>query len=212
MSISMSEQLLLHYLVDFENYLIDGQEDPNFISTWINSVTNDELWSKLMELSFEENQLKLYFEDLDIEQTERYFSFGVACIVCFVQKNFTGPDLPKHVEDFFSSSTFAKVDFNKLLSLNNEDINVNAEYPQLLTAAKVIFQTCIFNETLNLWWTWRSIIIHQQILDELSPTLLSTADRLRKDINKLALEGMLTIVYYFARYTDNGMSVSVLIW
>lgn len=190
MSITISEQLLQHYLVDFENYIIDEQEDPNFTNVWTNSVTNGELWSKLIELSFEENQLKLYFEDLDIEQKEKYFSFGVACIVCFVQKNFTGPDFPKQVEDFLSSSTFTKVDFVKLLSLNNEDINVNAEYPQLLTAAKLIFQTCIFNETLNLWWTWRTIIVHQQILDEFSPTLLSTADRLRKDINKLALEGM----------------------
>lgn len=124
------------------------------------------------------------------------------CALC--RKTLLGRIFQNRLKIFFSLTTFTKVDFKKLLSLNNEDINVNAEYPQLLTAAKLIFQNCIFNETLNLWWTWRTIIIHQQILDELSPTLLSTADRLRKDINKLALEGTY-VIYYF-----NKISITLL--
>lgn len=185
---SLSDDLLKYYLVDFEN-CVDVEDGPVKLSTWTELVINPDNWEKIIYLSFDENQLKSYFETLDEEKRKHYFTFGVACLICFIQRNFTGPDFLKDIAEFLKTDLFSDIDFIKVLALNNEDINVNTEYPQLLAASKIIFQTCSFNETLSLWWSWRATIIHQQILDELSPALLSTADRLRKEISKLELSG-----------------------
>lgn len=109
------------------------------------------------------------------------------CISTFVQQNFTGPKLPQDLCDFLESSLFADTDFRQLLTVNNEEINVNTDYPALLVAARCVFQNCDFNNLLNLWWCWRCLIIHQKILDDLSPSLLSQADRLLKEMENLPI-------------------------
>ncbi|KAG5890129.1 hypothetical protein JTB14_027796 [Gonioctena quinquepunctata] len=76
---------------------------------------------------------------------------------------------------------FTTVEFSKLLSVNNEDININTKFSSLLVVSKFIFEWCGINNNINNWWYWRSILIHQEILEELSPTLLSDADRLYKN-------------------------------
>lgn len=195
---SLSNDLLKYYLVDFENDTGLDNESAVQLSTWTDLVINPENWEKILYFSLDETQLKSYFETLDEDKQKHYFTFGIACLICFIQRNFTGPDFLKDIAEFLKSDLFLNVDFVKVLALNSEGINVNTEYPQLLAVAKVIFQTCNFNETLNLWWMWRVTIIHQQILDELSPTLLSTADRLRKDISKLVLNGEL--MYSFLNF------------
>lgn len=198
---SLSDDLLKYYLVDFENITDSNSESAIDLSTWTGLVTNADNWEKILYLSLDETQLKAYFETLDEDNRKHYFTFGIACLIFFIQRNFTGPDFGKDVAEFLKSDLFSTIDFVKVLALNSEDINVNTEYPQLLAVARVIFHTCNFNETLNLWWMWRVTIIHQQILDELSPTLLSIADRLCKDINKLILNGkyvfVLLIISYF---------------
>lgn len=192
------EDTLRYYLGDYENCPDIEKENSKLSSLWIDKITDANNWTKLIELCFDESQLKTYYEGLDSEEIEKSFSFAVSCILCFVQRNFTGPDLPKSVAKFLSSDIFKGIDFPKMLSVNNEEINLNTELPQLLVAAKVIFQTCQFNDALNLWWMWRVTMIHQQIFDELSPTLLSVGDRLRKELLKLTLNGKFILSNYIS--------------
>lgn len=104
----------------------------------------------------------------------------MACLITFTQANFTGPHPSEKVVHFMKSELFQGQDFNKMLSYNTEEINCKTQCPQLLVTAKIIFEWCIVNSVVNIWWYWRALYLHQQVLDELSPALLSDADRLYK--------------------------------
>ncbi|RZB40455.1 tetratricopeptide repeat protein 27, partial [Asbolus verrucosus] len=123
------------------------------------------------------------------EEREEYFNFGIACFTYFLQANFTGPQLPKVIDEFLNGDKFSNIDFATRLSMNNEDINVNTKYPVLLVVSEIIFDCCVINRIVNLWWCCRALMVHQDILDELSPTLLSNADRLYKLIQTISIEG-----------------------
>ncbi|ENN73565.1 hypothetical protein YQE_09814, partial [Dendroctonus ponderosae] len=114
------------------------------------------------------------------DKTRLTLQFGMSCLITFTQANFTGPHPCEKVVNFLKQDMFKKQDFHKMLSYNNEEINCKTEFPQLLATAKIIFEWCIVNSIINIWWYWRALYLHQQILDELSPSLLSDADRLYK--------------------------------
>lgn len=189
-----SEKLMKVLLMDLDN-ANDVQEtqetesESPMLRIWKTFIPHTAYWKKLISLSFDDSQGKAYFESLNSEQIQAYFTFGVACLVNFVQVNITGPSFPKHIEEYLNSDFLKNNNFSHYLSVNNEDINVNTKYPCLLVAAKYIFKHCKLMPLLNCWWQWRSIIIHQQILDELSPSLLSHADNLQKEIKTLSIEG-----------------------
>ncbi|XP_023018617.2 tetratricopeptide repeat protein 27 [Leptinotarsa decemlineata] len=143
-------------------------------------VACEDNWKIFFDQSFDKSQLKIHFSSLTEDERIKIFKFGISCIICFVQINFTGPDFSNTVEDFLKKDIFEPFSFHKLLSVNNEDINVNTKSPSLLVVSKLIFECCPVDNNINNWWYWRSILIHQQILDELSPTLRSDADRLYK--------------------------------
>lgn len=185
---SLSDEFLNYYLTDFENCVDRGKLDL-LKNAGSELVTCPDNWKTLIQLNFDETKLKAFFKNSDEEKRTHYFTFGIACITHFVQRNFTGPSFAQEIGEFLNSDLFTGEEFAKLLAVNNEDINVNTEFPQLLVAAKSVFNCCHFNEVINLWWNWRATIIHQQILDELSPSLLSAADRLEKEILKLPLTG-----------------------
>lgn len=185
---STSDDFLNPYLTDLEN-CVDREKLDSLKNAGSELVTSSDNWLNLIEANFDENKLKTFFSNLGKEKQIHYFNFGIACLTHFVQRNFTGPSFSQEVGEFLSSDLFSAVEFQKLLSVNNEDVNVNTEFPQLLVAARAVFSCCQINETVNLWWNWRAIMIHQQVLDELSPSLLSAADRLEKDILKLSLTG-----------------------
>lgn len=185
---SLTAEFLNYYLTDFEN-CVDTEKLELLKTAGSELVTCSDNWKDLIELNFDETKLKVFFKELDEEKRTHYFTFGVACITHFVQKNFTGPNFEAEIGKFLSSELFAQVEFAKLLTVNNEDINLNTEFPQLLVAAKAVFNCCHFNEAVNLWWNWRATLVHQQVLDELSPALLSSADRLEKELIKLPLTG-----------------------
>lgn len=208
---SISEDLLNYYLTDFENCVDTDKLEP-LKKAGSDLVTCADNWKEIVGAGFDEYQLKTYFENQDDEKRLHYFTFGIACLTHFVQRNFTGPDFPHDIGEFLSSDLFTGTDFTKLLAVNSEDINVNTEFPQLLAAAKVIFSSCHFNEILNLWWTWRATIIHQQVLDEPSPTLLSTADRLRKEIYKLPLSGRFAFEVFVFVFTINSQDTTAGLW
>ncbi|GJQ84206.1 hypothetical protein Trydic_g2878 [Trypoxylus dichotomus] len=188
-----TEKVLKVLLIDYDNCKdVEENEENDYhlpkLRIWKVLITSDDYWKKLIELEYDNNQAKTYFETLNNEQRRPYFTFGVACLLSFVQANFTGPDFQKFIEDYLTSEMFKDIDFAKLLSLNNEDINVNTKFPCLLVAAKLIFQNCKLCPLLNLWWLWRVLIIHQQVMDELSPALLSVADQLQKEIQSISLD------------------------
>ncbi|XP_018336126.1 tetratricopeptide repeat protein 27 [Agrilus planipennis] len=192
LNMEMEEDILEHYLVDLENCKdIDELQECDFPKKPIckELIICAEFWSKLIDLNFEDGPLKNYFDDLSEDHRRQYFTFGVACMINFVQANFTGPKLPGFMEDFFVTSMFRDIDFSKMLALNNEEINNNTKIPALLVAAKVIFKNCHFNTLLNNWWSWRTFLIHQQILEDLSPSLLYETDKLYKELENANLKG-----------------------
>lgn len=185
---SLTDDFLNYYLTDFEN-CVDTEKLNLLKNAGSALVICPDNWKDLIELNFDETKVKEFFKKLDDEKRTHFFTFGVACITHFVQRNFTGSSFPQEMGDFLLSELFSGINFAKLLMVNNEEINVNTDYPQLLVAAKAVFTCCPFNDMINLWWTWRVTFIHQQILDELSPSLLSTADRIEKELSKLPLAG-----------------------
>ncbi|CAH1155646.1 unnamed protein product [Phaedon cochleariae] len=173
------EMTLQDYFLVFDNsaaYQDEFKENWSFTSC----ISCEESWKMFFEQSFDSSLLKIHFSTLPEEIRIKVLKFGISCIICFVQCNFTGPNLDKKIEDFLNGEAFLSIPFTRRLSMNNEDINVNTKFPALLVTAKIIFELCVVDNNINNWWYWRSILIHQEILDELSPTLLSDADRIYK--------------------------------
>lgn len=166
-------------------------EDGNYpdASELMCRIRDTDIWNHFIEKSFDSVELQEYFTSLSSEVRSRIFKFGISCFVHFVQANFTGPDLTSDVTDIFNNPKIVAIDFPKFLTLNNEEINVNTKHPILLVVSKCIFEKCLVANIVNSLWTWRSIIIHQQIMEELSPLLLSQADALKKQITTFNLKG-----------------------
>nr|CAH7741530.1 unnamed protein product [Callosobruchus chinensis] len=175
-------QLLQEYLL-----YSDGcpQEDPPENKTswpWnMNEyLTSEENWKIFNDASFHPAQLTARFEALDEKEMIKIFKFGISCLVNFVQCNFTGPELDKEVENYLTKEKFPSIDFSKSLSVGNEEINVNTKHPELLYTGKLVIELVKVHPIANLWWYWRVILIHQQVLDDLSPALLTMADAINK--------------------------------
>lgn len=177
------EHLLKDYLITLDQCPKGDEEkvesDKDIIDLNTHLTCGDN-WKIFFDQSFDTSQLKVVFNTLQEDERVKIFKFGITCIISFIRCNFTGPELEKETEDYLKREQFTSIPFNKLLSVNNEEINVNTKFPALLVTSKVIFEWCIINNVINNWWYWRSILIHQAILEELSPTLLSDADRLYK--------------------------------
>jgi tetratricopeptide (TPR) repeat protein len=158
---------------------------------WFSLITQEKYWNEIFDLSWDNVLLKEFFNSKNNEEREECFKFGIACFMCFVQCNFTGPVIPKTVNDFLQGDKFTNNYFANRLSMNNEDINVNTKHPALLVVSEIIFDGCIIRDIVNLWWCCRALMVHQDILEELSPTLLSNADRLYKLIQRVHVEGFI---------------------
>ncbi|CAG9761471.1 unnamed protein product [Ceutorhynchus assimilis] len=145
-----------------------------------NLLLDEETWKIFLEDQYDITNLKTKLNSKNDQERSEIFRFGMSCLITFTQANFTGPHPCEKVNNFLSKEIFQSQDFNKMLSYNNEEINCKTEFPQLLVTAKIIFEWCIVNSIVNIWWYWRALYLHQQVLDELSPSLLSDADRLYK--------------------------------
>ncbi|XP_044756166.1 tetratricopeptide repeat protein 27-like [Coccinella septempunctata] len=166
-------------------------EDGNYpeASELMCRIRDTDIWNHFIERSFDNIDLQEYFTSLSSEVRSKIFKFGISCFVHFVQANFTGPDLGTDVIEIFNNPKIEAIDFPKFLTLNNEEINVNTKHPILLVVSKCIFEKCLVSNIVNSLWTWRSMIVHQQIMEELSPLLLSQADALKKQITTFNLQG-----------------------
>ncbi|XP_065160875.1 tetratricopeptide repeat protein 27 [Atheta coriaria] len=177
-------------LLDFEN---DVEITEDMLPFKIN-VTKKYFWVFLNALSFQEEDLQIVFRSLSAEETLDNFHFAISCLTTFVQVNFTGPDLDEETATFLKN-TVNDDKCRRMLAMNNEDCNVNVKFPSLLVAAQVIFKNCRSKSFAKLWWMWRTILVHQKILDELSPTLLSAAEALQKVIKDINLPSNLQALF-----------------
>lgn len=160
------------------------KEEDNFVDL----IQDEKCWETMLSVSPESVILKEHFFSLTLEERERYLFFGIACLSCFVQANFTGPQLPENAQTFLKAEKFQNLSLINRLSMSSEDVNVNTKFPMLLVVAELIFDCCIVNDLVNLWWCCRALMVHQEILDELSPTLLANADRLFKFIKEIQID------------------------
>ncbi|KAB0796138.1 hypothetical protein PPYR_10199 [Photinus pyralis] len=177
----MKTQQLKEFLFDFDN------DSPFSKNEKLNQelIFTESLWKNLQH-NFQHETLEGFFKGLPEEERELYFKFGIECILNFIQINFTGPTIVQQLDEFLNK-TCADFDYKSRLSVDNEDINVNTKHAVLLCAASAIFKHCEYT-SLNCWWQWRALMIHQQILDDLSPKLLAEVEELHKKLLDLNLE------------------------
>ncbi|KAM4614999.1 tetratricopeptide repeat protein 27 [Polymixia lowei] len=125
-------------------------------------------------------------EDGKAEREVAVMVLAVACLHLFAQSNWTGPPVSVHVPDLlpqtlvssFSQPQTLTEALHRSLLLDGESVYSLVENPFLLLLARVILLNCSSKmDSLQLlpWWTLRYLNLHQQILEERSPQLLSLA-------------------------------------
>uniref|UniRef100_UPI003AAC86D8 tetratricopeptide repeat protein 27 isoform X2 n=1 Tax=Centroberyx gerrardi TaxID=166262 RepID=UPI003AAC86D8 len=146
---------------------------------------------------------------------------AVACLHMFVQSNWTGPPVSLHVPDLLPPALLSSLSealteaLHRSLLLDGESVYSLVANPFLLLLARVILINCSSKmDSLQLlpWWTLRYINLHQQILEERSPQLLSLAqssmekvlkcESLFSDHRNLAIQFHLECVYTSLTYYE----------
>ncbi|KAL6478227.1 hypothetical protein MHYP_G00140620 [Metynnis hypsauchen] len=113
-------------------------------------------------------------------------ALAVACLNFFAQANWTGPPVSLHIADFLPAALLKPYSepgavTSALLScllLDGESVYSLVSNPFLLLLARVLLVNCTAKlENLQLlpWWTLRYVVLHQQVLEERSPQLLTLA-------------------------------------
>ncbi|XP_038816431.1 tetratricopeptide repeat protein 27 [Salvelinus namaycush] len=113
-------------------------------------------------------------------------ALAVACLHLFAQSNWTGPPVAIHVPDLLPPALLTSLTepgalTSALLSsllLDGESVYCLVGNPFLLLLARVLLVNCSAKlDSLQLlpWWTLRYVSLHQQVLEERSPQLLSLA-------------------------------------
>lgn len=111
--------------------------------------------------------------------------FGIASLQAFIQTNWTGPKYKRKdvyhpcinpfILKYLPEEILQKKDIKECirlsLAIDGEEICCAIEHPELLLLAEVCFRCCLSEVKTSSWWLLRTIYIHQQILDEHSPTL-----------------------------------------
>lgn len=183
------ENILKEYFFNLENN--KGLEENKYQEALdiLKNVENDKMWSIFNKHSYNIDNLQEYFANENNLKRNEIFKFGLGCFFRFIQCNFTGPDLPESLDTLIKKEDGFQHQVLKLLAVNNEDLNPNVKYPVLLLISKIVFEKCLVSNIVNSLWNWRYILIHQSVLDELSPLLLSSADQLYKQIETFHLTG-----------------------
>lgn len=171
-----------------KNFFIISDQLPNFNKdleykddlSLHADLKKDKNWDLFFSTNFSNVGLQKKFESFSEEERRKIFTFGITCFVQFVNCNFTGPGLHEEIVQYLTHDKFSKIPFIKHLSVHHEEVNINIKFPALLVTAKLIFEHCLVDVIVNNWWLWRSTLIHQEILDELSPNILSEADNIYK--------------------------------
>lgn len=177
-----------------DNNFTENVVDYQSILTAVTSLRKDEYWDFFFLHKFEILNLKNAFNALSEEQKTDFFKFGIACLIEFVQCNFTGPKIEKQIEDYLTLEKFKLFPFDEKLSIDDEEISSLTKFPVLLFTAKIIFEHCVVSEIVNSWWQCRSVVIHQELIDDYCPALLTEIEDLTKKLLSIPnLEGKRTL-------------------
>ena len=117
---------------------------------------------------------------------------GIASLQAFLQSNWTGPKynpekngiflwLAKCVPQSEQVKSLAET-IASSLTVDGEGICSSVLFPELLLLAETIFNSSVFDIPSVEWWLMRCLYIHQQILDEYSPTLQEKLFKLANNI------------------------------
>lgn len=125
----------------------------------------------------------------DKNSTERQFqllSVGVAALVAFVQDNWCGPYLSASIPWLQSYMQTLEKDLDTIiienLVLDGEAVVTVARHPELLILARAVLLSELPDIESAVWWRFRCISIHQQILEEKSPQLHDELVALKEQI------------------------------
>lgn len=93
---------------------------------------------------------RLKFEEIkETDVADDILRYGVACLLAFVQDNFTGPDLDVELNTVLGIDWPADIEATKLLSVDGEEINQNVKKPELLLISRMILENLAQNFDYN---------------------------------------------------------------
>lgn len=179
--IEYNETLLKNYLILMDPLPKTKEEYSESTYAFLDTcLRTDVTWNWFFDNNFNIFKLKSIFMKMPENERFRIFKFGIACLLQFVNCNFTGPGLEEQTEAYLNLEKFSKYPFREVLNGIHGEINVNTKFPALLLTAKIVFKNCIVNEFINNWWIWRVIIIHANILEAVNASAKSEADEMYK--------------------------------
>ncbi|KAJ8248502.1 hypothetical protein GJAV_G00242710 [Gymnothorax javanicus] len=123
-------------------------------------------------------------EDDKEEREIVLYALAVACLHLFAQSNWTGPPVHMHMQDLLPPALLQPqtealtVAVRNRLVLDGESVYSLVSNPILLLLTRVLLVNCgakLESFQLLPWWTLRYISLHQQVLEERSPELLTLA-------------------------------------
>lgn len=101
---------------------------------------------------------------------------AIAFLCCFIQENFSGPDLKKAEADALENlvNVIITKDVSEELQSNGVELNSNVKFPKCLYIAREYLKNSVksvANHIILEWWNLRIICIHQMVLEELAHAL-----------------------------------------
>ncbi|XP_011635391.1 tetratricopeptide repeat protein 27 [Pogonomyrmex barbatus] len=160
-------------LPDIIDDILNGQYKDviNKLLIFIKPIKNDDSLEEIIYNSSSEADVHLL-----------WLCTGIASLLHFVQCNWTGPCTDKDIDWLKIKRDEALKD----LSLH-DGCNINVQKPELLYLSKKIFSNMNLQLKYRscLWWLFRTILLHQHILDENSGILFEEVENLIMEINNL---------------------------
>ncbi|KAJ8250597.1 hypothetical protein COCON_G00225190 [Conger conger] len=135
-------------------------------------------------------------EDKKTERETVLYILAVACLHLFTQSNWTGPPVSFHTEDLLPPALLQPLSEPQALTaallsslvLDGESVYSLVSNPLLLLLARVLLVRCgakLESFQLLPWWTLRYVSMHQQVLEERSPELLTLALSCKEKVLKV---------------------------
>lgn len=163
--------------------VVESAKCEEIFTRYLEKNVTDTAVDKLLAKSvstYVENECKTPEQQLEV------LCVAVACLHIFIQSNWTGPALDTDVLPWLLSC-WTTQDMVDCLVLDGEACNTNMTHPEFLLMARITITACC-NSAQPLpsseWWRMRCLFIHQQVLEEFSPTLHADITRIMGQLEK----------------------------